>query len=118
MDYIQQIITCNFNLIEDRKHRNELLGRKQLPNINFRIDVEHGKVIMGISRVSSVNKIYGAVTAICLMINHGAKKNRIVMGEDMFMEAQSLTQYQYTPPIQYTLPNFIERTIYQVGFNQ
>ena len=116
MDYIQRTIACNFNLIQNRKSMNELLNKEHLPNISFRISAEYGKVIFATSSVSSTPEIFGAVTAMCSMINHGAEKNGLVIGEDMFMEAQSLTQYQYNP-IQYSLPNFTERMVCGVKFN-
>jgi class 3 adenylate cyclase len=115
MDYIQRTIACNFNLIQSRKHMNELLNEEHLPNISFRISAEYGKVIVATSSVSSVNEIFGKATAMCSMINHGAETNGLVIGEDMFMEAQSLSQYQYKP-IEYSLPNSSERIVYQVAF--
>jgi len=116
MDYIQRTIACNFNLILSRKQMNELLNKEHLPNISFRISVEYGKVFIATSSVSAINEIFGAVTGICSMINHAAEPNGLVIGEDMFMEAQSLTQYQYSP-IQYSLPNSTERMVYRVKFD-
>jgi hypothetical protein len=94
---------------------NELLNEEHLPNISFRISAEYGKVIVATSSVSSVNEIFGKATAMCSMINHGAETNGLVIGEDMFMQAQSLSQYQYKP-IEYSLPNSSERIVYQVAF--
>jgi len=117
MDYIQRTIACNFDLIQSRERMNDLLNREHLPNISFRISAEYGKVIVATSSVSSVNEIFGKATAMCSMINHGAETNGLVIGEDMFMEARSFTQYQYKP-IKYSLPNSSERVVYQVAFTQ
>ncbi len=117
MDYIQRAIACNFDLIQNRKRMNLLLNEEQLPNISFRISCEYGKVIVATSSVSSVNEIFGEATAISSMINHGAETNGLVIGENMFMEAQSLTQYKFKQ-IEYTLPNSSDGVIYQVTFNQ
>ena len=115
-DYIQRAIACNFNLIKNRNHMNELLKNEHLPNINFRISVEYGKVIVANSSLSSVSDIFGCVTGICSMINHAAETNSMVIGNDMYMQAKSLAQYQYES-LQYTLSNSNDVIVYRVKFN-
>ena len=93
--YLKNALNCGLEMIEKRNKINKALTEKGLPEINYRISGDFGKVMVGYSSISVVEDIFGATVNMCSKINPLGYSNGMVIGNDFYQIARILGGFQF-----------------------
>jgi adenylate cyclase len=94
-DGIVNSIECSLKMIELHGIINETTQNEKLPDIDYRISMDYGSVvIMNQNRSSSVD-MWGPPVNMCSKINHHANKNQIVIGGDLYQIAKKFDDFKF-----------------------
>jgi two-component system, OmpR family, response regulator ChvI len=69
---------------------NATLQKEGLPPVSYRISADYGRVEVARSTTSREDDLFGATMILCVKINAMARRNGIVIGEDLYRIAKSL----------------------------
>lgn len=94
-DYLKDALRCGLDMIENRDEINSALQDERLPSINYRISGDFGRVIIGYSRVSVTEDIFGSVVNMCSKINPLADTNGMVIGSDFHLLVKALHGFEF-----------------------
>ncbi len=86
---------CNIDIIKQRDDLNKILEEEKLPKIGYRISSDYGKVFVAISSISSINDIFGSTVNMCAKINHIGKDNTFFIGNDLYLNAKNLKEFNF-----------------------
>jgi len=88
-------LECGLTMIEEHENINNILKKEKLPSLNYRISADYGEVSIMKTNGSSNIDVFGTPVNMCTKINHGAPKNSIVIGSDLYRTAKKLDSYSY-----------------------
>ncbi len=88
-------LDCGLAMIEEHENINKILKKEKLPPLNYRISADYGEVSIMKTNGSSNIDVFGTPVNMCTKINHGATKNSIVIGSDLYRTAKKLDSYSY-----------------------
>ena len=88
-------LECGLTMIEEHGNINKILKKEKLPPLNYRISADYGEVSIMKTNGSSNIDVFGTPVNMCTKINHGATKNSIVIGSDLYRTAKKLDSYSY-----------------------
>ena len=88
-------LECGLAMIEEHENINKILKKEKLPPLNYRISADYGEVSIMKTNGSSNIDVFGTPVNMCTKINHGATKNSIVIGSDLYRTAKKLDSYSY-----------------------
>ncbi len=88
-------LECGLTMIEEHENINKILKKEKLPPLNYRISADYGEVSIMKTNGSSNIDVFGTPVNMCTKINHGATKNSIVIGSDLYRTAKKLDSYSY-----------------------
>jgi class 3 adenylate cyclase len=88
-------LECGLTMIEEHENINKILKKEMLPPLNYRISADYGEVSIMKTNGSSNIDVFGTPVNMCTKINHGATKNSIVIGSDLYRTAKKLDSYSY-----------------------
>jgi class 3 adenylate cyclase len=88
-------LECGLTMIEEHENINKILKKEMLPPLNYRISADYGEVSIMKTNGSSNIDVFGTPVNMCTKINHGATKNSIVIGSDLYRTAKNLDSYSY-----------------------
>ena len=71
------------------------MKEKSLPPVNFRISITYGSISVAKVSTSIVEDIFGATVNQCAKINHYAKPNGVVIGNNMYRKVKYFSQYVF-----------------------
>ena len=69
---------------------NSTLQKDGLPPVSYRISADYGRLEVGKSTTSREDDLFGSTMILCVKINPMAKRNGVVVGEDLRRIARSL----------------------------
>jgi len=69
---------------------NATLQKESLPPLSYRISADYGRVEVARSASSREDDLFGSTMILCVKINSMARRNGIVIGEDLYRIARSL----------------------------
>jgi class 3 adenylate cyclase len=69
---------------------NSTLEKEGLPPVSYRISADYGRVEVAKSTTSREDDLFGSTMILCVKINPMARRNGIVIGEDLYRIARSL----------------------------
>lgn len=92
---ITETLKCNLEIIGKRNEINELLVKNELPEISYRISSDYGKIFVAISKISTINDIFGTTVNMCAKINQVGDSNTFFVGNDFFIHAKSITEFKF-----------------------
>lgn len=69
---------------------NTTLQKEGLPPVSYRISADYGRVEVANSVTSREDDLFGSTMILCVKINPMARKNGVVIGEDLYRIAKSL----------------------------
>jgi len=94
-DYYENCINASNALLESHDVICEYLHKQGLPCLDYRISLDYGNVIMMDANLSSVCDMIGPPINMCSKINRSAKKNKMVMGGDMYEIVKKKKQFKF-----------------------
>ena len=80
----QDVIECGLAMIHANSRVNLCLNKNGLPNVNYRISANYGKVELATSTNSNVIDLFGPTVNICSKINPLASPNEMVIYKDLY----------------------------------
>ena len=86
---------CNLDIIAKRDDLNNKLLNEGLPKISYRISSDYGKVFVAASSISNINDIFGPTVNMCAKINHLGESNSFFIGNDLYLHAKNLEEYEF-----------------------
>ena len=87
---IKKAFDCFAAMSAEHPLINDTLQKEGLPPVSYRISADYGRVEVGKSTTSKVDDLFGPTMIVCYKINTMARRNGIVIGEDLFRIARSL----------------------------
>ena len=94
-DYLRDALMCGLDMIENRDEINNALHDEKLPAINYRISGDFGRVIIGYSRASVTEDIFGSVVNMCSKINPLAGTNGMGIGSGFHLLVKVLQDFEF-----------------------
>ena len=82
-------------MIESHDEICENLREKKLPNLDYRISLDYGKVVVMKSNNSFTPDLIGPPVNMCAKMNHLAKPNGVVIGGDLYQNVKDIKNYRY-----------------------
>jgi CheY-like chemotaxis protein len=98
----QDVIECGLAMIHANSHVNLCLNKNELPNVNYRISANYGKVELATSTNSNVIDLFVPTVNICSKINPLASPNEMVIYKDLYdiiKKASFFEKYYFTEMI-------------------
>ena len=80
----QDVIECGLAMIHANSRVNLCLNKNGLPNVNYRISANYGKVELATSTNSNVIDLFGPTVNMCSKINPLASPNEMVIYKDLY----------------------------------
>lgn len=87
-------LECGLAMIHTLDVINEKMRQKLLPPVSCRVSTDYGNVMVAKSVTSPCDDIFGSTINLCAKINHMARPNGMVIGNDLYQIAKS--QYGYS----------------------
>ena len=88
-------LECCLSMVDMHHPLNERLRALKLPNIDYRISCDYGKVSFARSLGSTNDDIFGAPVNVCAKINPIAIPNSTIIGGDMYRIVRGIPDYQF-----------------------
>jgi len=91
---LMNCLNCGLAMTHAYKIISAEIKSKKLPDLNYRVSADFGKVIlMNTSNSQSIDLI-GPPVNMCAKINHFAKNNEFVIGSDLHQYAKKFVEYK------------------------
>lgn len=88
-------IECSLSLLESHDSINELLKIEGLPDLDYRVSSDFGKVVLMKAENSKYSDLIGPPVNMCAKINCKAQQNGYVVGGDFHEHVKSLDDYTF-----------------------
>ncbi|MCV0392941.1 MAG: adenylate/guanylate cyclase domain-containing protein [Nitrosopumilus sp.] len=92
---VNSALACSAKLIELSRAINYILKERKIPQIQYRISLDYGPLMIANYKTSSSKDIFGSTVNLCSKINHFAAPNQIVIGGDLFEIARKSKKYSF-----------------------
>src|SRR6476620_6235618 len=93
-DAFKDVLECCFSQIAESPNINKMLQEEKLPNIEYRISADYGRVEIAKSGNLDIDDLFGSTVNFCSKINLRASRNGIVIGNDLYRIIRSITQLE------------------------
>jgi CheY-like chemotaxis protein len=87
----KDVIECGLTIIAALPTINAKLHEENLPNINYRISADYGKVEVAKSATSEADDLFGSPMNLCAKINSLAPVNTMVIGNNLYQFVRRIT---------------------------
>lgn len=94
-DSFKDVLECSLTMIESHNTVNKLMLDAGLPQIDYRVSCDYGKITITQSPDTFVNDIFGPTVNVCAKINIAAFPNSIAIGGDLQQLARSFSDYSF-----------------------
>lgn len=108
-------IESSQSLIEEHDSICKNLKARGLPNLDYRISLDYGKVVIMNSSNSLSPDLIGPPVNMCAKINHLAKPNEVVIGGDLYQNIKDIKDYRYTQKKGFSIGLKYSYPVYQVS---
>ena len=88
-------IECGLKMIDYHTILNSLMLEIGLPNVNYRVSVDYGEVMITKPESSSNDDIFGSTVNFCAKMNKMTAPNTLIIGGDLHQIAKSLEEYKF-----------------------
>jgi class 3 adenylate cyclase len=88
-------IECSLNMLEAHDSINESLTKEGLPNLDYRVSSDFGKVVLMKAENQMYSDLVGPPVNMCSKINRHAQTNGYVIGGDFHEHVKSLNDYGF-----------------------
>lgn len=107
-------LECSLSMIEARREINAKLSSEKIPQLDYRVSADYGKVTLAKSANLSYHDIFGSPVNFCSKINCRALPNTIVVGGDLYHAAKSLSGYKFSEVKSYSVGFKLQYPVYNV----
>jgi class 3 adenylate cyclase len=95
LEAIRQCLDCNLHMLGMHPALNDIYRQESLPEINYRISCDYGRVMLMKPADSDRYDMIGPTINMCSKINRITKHNEIVVGGDLYQIASRLKNYRF-----------------------
>ena len=92
---LKHSLDCGIAMVSAQPIIAKELRSKNLPELNYRISVDYGTVILMNTNVSDSVDLIGPPVNMCAKINHYARHNEFVIGHDMLHCSKKIPGYTF-----------------------
>lgn len=114
---VMQGIDCSLLIAEMRDTLCKISKKEDLPDMDYRISMDYGNVLIMNQNGSSKIDMFGPPVNMCSKINHHAGKNQVVMGGDLYQIAKKFTNFKFQQIAGYSVGLKIDYPVYLVTRN-
>ena len=107
-------LECNMAMIESHSIINEKMYEENLPQVNYRISVDYGNIMIAKSLNTSNDDIFGPTVNLCAKINSKAAPNSIVIGGDLHQIVKNIDGYNFNLIAGYSTGLKLDYPVYSV----
>ena len=93
--WFMSCLECNLAMVESHDILSDAVKKQGLPELNYRISSDYGKVVVMEPNTLSPMDIIGPPVNMCAKINRNAPKNGVIIGGDMYQMVKDLDSYRY-----------------------
>ena len=115
---VVQAIECGIKIIGHHRILNSLMLEIGLPNVNYRVSLDYGEVIITKPGNSSKDDIFGPTVNLCAKINKMAAPNTLVIGGDLYEIAKSFEGLRFESKSEYHNGLRLHYPVYSVAENK
>ncbi len=94
-DSLKDVLECSLAMIESHQTMNKIMSDDGLPQIDYRVSCDYGKITIAQSPDTFVDDIFGPTVNVCAKINIAAYPNSIVIGGDLQQLTKSFSDYTF-----------------------
>ena len=88
-------IECGLKMIDYHQILNSLMLEIGLPNVNYRVSLDYGEVMLMKPESSSNDDIFGPTVNFCAKMNKMTAPNTLIIGGDLYQIAKSSEGYRF-----------------------
>lgn len=88
-------LECSLEMIENHDNICNFLKKERLPNVDYRISLDYGSVVLMKSNNSPLIDMIGPPINMCSKINRTAESNGMVIGGDLFSIVKGYDDYKF-----------------------
>lgn len=88
-------LNCGAKIIQATKMINNILKKRKMPAIHYRVSLDYGPTMIAKYSTSSCVDIFGPTVNLCSKINHLAKPDQIVIGSDLYQIIKKSSNYHF-----------------------
>ena len=111
---LKDTLECSMSMIELHSMINDKMHEDDLPQINYRISVDYGNVMIAKSSNSINDDVFGSTVNLCTKINSKASSNSIVIGGDLHQIVKNFVEYDFNLMTSYSSGLKLDYPIYSV----
>ena len=93
---LQAALECASKMQDASKMINKIFQNRKMPNIQYRISLDYGPLMIAKSMHSSCKDIFGPTVNLCAKLNHLAKPDGVVIGSDMHQVVKKFKKYKFS----------------------
>ncbi len=110
----REVIECGIGMIELRDVINGKMSDSNLPELNYRISADYGRIMMADSLLSVNKDIFGSSVNICNKINQYAIPNTVVIGRDLYLFLKDEKEYIFKEMQPCSMGHKLSYSVYSV----
>jgi len=93
---MKNILECCLSMIDYHDELKEQLQAESLPELNYKISLTYGSVMVAKSTTSNISDIFGPTVNRCFKINSLCPKNSLVVGINLYEILKDFSKYEFT----------------------
>ena len=86
-------LECSLEMVNKHETISAKIQKEELPCLNYRVSIDYGEIILMKSTKHSGIDMVGPPINRCAKINHGAKENSAVIGNEMYKMVKNFDDY-------------------------
>ncbi|MHA7646520.1 adenylate/guanylate cyclase domain-containing protein [Nitrosopumilus sp. S4] len=88
-------LKCGTKILEATEMINNILKKKKIPAMHYRVSLDYGPVMIAKYATSSCKDVFGSTVNLCAKINHLAKPDQLVIGADLYQIIKKSTSFNF-----------------------
>lgn len=112
----RSVLDCGMFMLKSNKVVNEMMSKRKLPHIDYRISSDYGRIAIAESATSINKDVFGPTVNMCSKINHYATPNSMIIGGDLYQWVKKEKGYNFKELGTYSIDDKFPYSVYQVDF--
>ena len=92
----ETVLDCTSKMLDASEMMNSIFEKQKIPNIQYRISLDYGPLMIANYATSSCKDIFGPTVNLCAKLNHFAKPNGVVIGSDLYEIIKKSKSHHFT----------------------
>ncbi|MDF2422447.1 MAG: adenylate/guanylate cyclase domain-containing protein [Nitrosopumilus sp.] len=88
-------LECSLEMVNKHETITAEIQKEELPCLNYRVSIDYGEMILMKSTRDSGIDLIGPPINRCAKINHGAKENSVVIGNEMYRMVKNFDDFYF-----------------------